>query len=155
MWPGMACRAWMHQGKSVQGPDVLLCIYRQQASRTSLRPTDRLCGWVGRPTNQPTLGGRSSLRGQRGLLHGLRMAARLFRLGRILCTPPRRVCSELRYVQGLSLGAVPSFNGAVPLLLLGCNLFDRCCHSLGRYVWPTRDQTSALRLCAGRERASR
>ena len=30
-----------------------------------------------------------------GSMHGLRMAARLFRLGRILCTPPRRILQRI------------------------------------------------------------
>lgn len=54
--------------------------------------------------------------GQRGLLHGLRMAARLFRLGRILCTPPR----ELQRIARRVSRQIPS--SMVPLLLLRCRL---------------------------------
>lgn len=77
---GLACRTCTRGGNPGD---------RQQNVWTSCWP---LTGGKGHPLGAPW----EFPGGQRGLLHGLRMAARLFRLGRILCTPPRLIAANCK-----------------------------------------------------------
>lgn len=83
----------------------------------------------------PFLTDRWSLTGLGSSCAGLRMAARLFRLGRIVCTPPRRAAANC---DTCALGN--SLSSMAPLRLLRCGPVGRCWHhdgpgDLGSRLW--------------------